>query len=153
MFNFYISEAALDHIRKETAMISTTALLPPPSLLYTYNVLSLRPTNIGLSSFYEEQQFSNLVVQNYFKTCISCGVNGFQFSLLLVLLRRFIVPTLGRDVKHTCLQDFLILQSVETSSDLNSLKSLEYVIVFSSFRKQRHLLYMKVIFCKLFSIT
>ena len=49
---------------------------------------------------------------------------GLYFSLLLVLLRRLIVLTLGRDVKHTCLQDFLITRSVETSGDLNGLISL-----------------------------
>ena len=35
-FNCYISKAALHHIQKETAMISTTTLLPLSSFLHTY---------------------------------------------------------------------------------------------------------------------
>ena len=48
MFNFhFISNQLYIISEKKTAMISTTALLPSPSLLHTYNVLRLRPTNIG----------------------------------------------------------------------------------------------------------
>ena len=36
VFNCYISKPALHHIQKETAMISTTTLLPLPSFLHTY---------------------------------------------------------------------------------------------------------------------
>ena len=36
VFNCYISKAALHHIQKETAMISTTTLLPLPSFLHTH---------------------------------------------------------------------------------------------------------------------
>ena len=36
VFNCYISKPALHHIQNETAMISTSNLLPLPSLLHTY---------------------------------------------------------------------------------------------------------------------
>ena len=48
MFNFhFISNQLYIISEKKMAMISTTALLPSPSLLHAYNVLRLRPTNIG----------------------------------------------------------------------------------------------------------
>ena len=64
---------------------------------FIFNALRLRPTNIGLSSFFEEKQFQTLLEKT--------TVNIFE---PLVLLRRLIVPSMGRYVKHTCLQDFLI---------------------------------------------
>ena len=47
MFNFhFISNQLYIISEKKMAMISTTALLPSPSLLHTYNVLRLRPTSV-----------------------------------------------------------------------------------------------------------
>ena len=78
------------------------------SLTCIFNALRLRPTNIGLSSFFEEKQFQTLLEKtnlNIFKLWCEWV---FSFPQPLVLLRRLIVPSVGRYVKHTCLQDFLI---------------------------------------------
>ena len=60
----------------------------------------------------------------------------FWFSQLLVLHRHLIVVTLGRNAKHTCLQDFLIAANCETSDDLNSVISLDIRNRFQSRRPE-----------------